>query len=174
VTAARWAIGVAVVIGALGANSSDGVRAGPGHEDGKVELYVSDFHVHAEGDAQRAHAVLVDRDSGTPAPGFDVTLSATGQGRTVGPVVLAGDAEGNYTALVELDPGAWTVTIDAEQGGSATPANATTQTFTVEVVAGGDSEDGGSSTRTLFVAAGAVAVVLAAAFGLRRRLRAAA
>jgi hypothetical protein len=143
----------------------------PRHEDGKVELYVSDFHVHPDGDAQRVHAILVDRDSGTPAPGFEVTMTATARGTTVGPIELTSDDEGNYTARVELDRGTWTVTIDARQGGSATPAKATTQTFTIVVDDGEGDAGGGTTWRAVLLAGAGVAAVVAVAFVLRRRSR---
>ena len=160
----------AIVLAASGAPRGDVAGLQPRHEDGQVELYVSDFHVHPEGDAQRAHATVVDRDSGTPAPGFDVTMTATGRGTTVGPIALTSDDEGNYTAVVELEPGSWTVTIRAQQGGSATPAKASSGTFTIEV-GNGDADGASTAWRTALLSGGGAALAIAVFLVLRSRSR---
>jgi hypothetical protein len=108
------------------------------HEDGKVELYAAELEVTWTDGHHHVHAVVVDRDSGDSAHGFDVVFSANSDnaGR-VGPVKLVDSPDGHYEGLVNLSPGKWQITLDLSQGDSVIPATASARAFKVSVNADG-------------------------------------
>jgi hypothetical protein len=66
------AVLIALVVGAPPAT---------GHEDGQVQLYAAEMTVTPDSDGQRIDVLLVDLDSGSPAPGFAAGVTGIGPAR---------------------------------------------------------------------------------------------
>jgi hypothetical protein len=86
------------------------------HTAGKVQLWLDRIALHSEGGRDWTVSVdLVDADSGTPQPGFDVTLEGNDDaGHSLAPVVLTDAGGGAYTGKVAVDPGKWSLTVRAQ------------------------------------------------------------
>jgi hypothetical protein len=105
VLAALLALGVVFGAGPAGA-----------HAGGRAELYLADFRLEpAQPAGWTVQAVVSDRDSGKPLPGFDVKVTGTSpSGSVFGPVALADPgARGRYTATITPPAGQWALTVDA-------------------------------------------------------------
>jgi hypothetical protein len=93
-----------------------GAEPAGAHAGGRAELYLADFRVEPALPASwTVHAVLSDRDSGKPLPGFDVMVTGTGpSGSAFGPVALTDpDARGRYGGTITPSAGQWALTVDA-------------------------------------------------------------
>ena len=102
--------GVAVVLlAALAAPAS-------AHSGGRVQLYVDHLGLHsAGGDEWEVSVVIVDADSGTPQPGFDVAAEGTDEaGHRAGPMPLTDRGEGRYTGPLTATAGKWEIGIRAD------------------------------------------------------------
>jgi hypothetical protein len=86
------------------------------HTAGKVQLWLDRIALHSEGGRDWTVSVeLVDADSGTPQPGFDVTVEGSdGAGHSLAPVVLTDASGGRYTGKLAVDPGKWSLTVRAQ------------------------------------------------------------
>jgi hypothetical protein len=78
-----------------------------------AQPYVAAFNVSPAGNSTWNVAVrLVDRDSGSPAPGFGVSLHGMGPaGAMVDHLALADQGNGQYTAAASAAPGTWQFTV---------------------------------------------------------------
>jgi hypothetical protein len=121
------------------------------------------------------HAIVVDRDSGKPLPGFVVELTGSNSsGATLGPLTLSDPAlRGDYTATVNPPPGTWTMTIDAKGlpgGAEGVPLKTTVKvrladgvaSSTVSHAATPPGDGGGRFVAPMVVAMAAACLVLAA------------
>ena len=95
---------------------------GPGpaaaHSGSRAQLYLADLQIEpAQPAGWAVHALITDRDSGKPLPGFDVRLTGTSpSGERFGPVVLEDpQTRGDYSGTVTATPGRWSVTVDARE-----------------------------------------------------------
>jgi hypothetical protein len=86
------------------------------HSGGRIQLFVDRLGLHASGGNGWVVSVeMVDADSGTPAPGFDVIAEGTGDGgHSAGPVTLTDQGSGQYSGLLKAAPGTWDLAIRAE------------------------------------------------------------
>lgn len=122
------------------------------HSAGRVQLLVSklDFRPVAPGAGSGVvvSADLIDRDSGEPAAGFAVSVTAQdAQGATAGPVTLTDPrGTGRYEGRLAIGPGSWTVTARAEQGTSAVPALGSAKAAGVTVDQSGTVRTGAQET----------------------------
>ena len=95
------------------------------HTAGKVQLWLDRIALHSEGGRDWTVSVdLVDADSGTPQPGFDVTVEGNDDaGHSLAPVVLTDAGGGAYTGKVAVDPGKWSLTVRAQSRPGGSPAS---------------------------------------------------
>ena len=86
------------------------------HSGGRIQLFVDRLGLHSTGgDAWTVSVGMVDADSGTPAPGFDVIAEAHDDGgHSVGPLTLTDQGTGQYSAPLTATPGKWELAIRAE------------------------------------------------------------
>src|SRR3954468_9663249 len=86
------------------------------HAGGRIQLFVDRLGLHsAGGNDWEVSVMLVDADSGTPQPGFDVVAEAADDaGHPAGPVALADHGVGRYSGRLAAAPGNWNLTIRAE------------------------------------------------------------
>ena len=86
------------------------------HSGGRLQLFVDRLGLHSTGgDGWTVSVGMVDADSGTPAPGFDVIVSATDDGgHSAGPVTLTDQGTGQYSGPLTAAPGKWEVAIRGE------------------------------------------------------------
>ena len=86
------------------------------HAGGRIQLFVDRLGLHSTGgDAWTVSVGMVDADSGTPAPGFDVIAQATDDGgHSVGPVTLSDQGTGQYSGPFTAPAGKWELSIRAE------------------------------------------------------------
>ena len=109
------AVLVALGVGAVGVMS--GAPPAGAHAGGRAQLYLADFRVEPAGsDGWTVQALISDRDSGRPLPGFAVTVTGTSpSGSVFGPVALADPgARGRYGATITLPAGPWALRVDAQ------------------------------------------------------------
>jgi hypothetical protein len=109
----RFLAGVAVVLvhGLVFGAAPAGAHAG-----GRAELYLVAFRVEpAQPTGWTVRALVSDRDTGKPLPGFDVKLTGTSpSGSAFGPVALTDpDARGRYGGTISPSVGQWALTVDA-------------------------------------------------------------
>ncbi len=109
------------VLGALGVGAVGvlvfGAPPAGAHAGGRAQLYLADFRVEPAGsDGWTVQALISDRDSGRPLPGFAVTVTGTSpSGSVFGPVALADPgARGRYGATITLPAGPWALRVDAQ------------------------------------------------------------
>lgn len=87
------------------------------HAGGRAQLYLASLVLAPETDGWSVAAQLRDLDSGRPEPGFRVTVSGrTAAGEVLEPLELVdGNGEGLYQAHLMAPPGAWTLSVRAEE-----------------------------------------------------------
>src|SRR5688572_27902569 len=109
-TSLRWG---AVVALALASMSTIPASV---HTAGKEQLWLDRIALHSDGGRDWTVSVdLVDADSGTPEPGFDVTVEGSDDaGHSLAPVALTDAGGGSYTAKLAVDPGKWSLTVRAQ------------------------------------------------------------
>lgn len=85
------------------------------HSGGRVQLWPQSFTMTAADAGWRIDLVLIDRDSGTKATGFGVTVNGVDPSQArFGPMTLTALANGAYTGTVTgIEAGPWTVTVVA-------------------------------------------------------------
>jgi hypothetical protein len=152
------AAGVAIaVLVALAAPAS-------AHSGGRVQLYVDRLGLHsAGGDAWEVSVVIVDADSGSPQPGFDVAAEATDEaGHRAGPVALPDQGAGRYTGPLTAAPGKWEVVIRAETLPGGLPGVPLRKVYSLVFEPGKDLAVGAPASRRSR-SGGGLAVPLAAA-----------
>ncbi|HEV3364487.1 MAG TPA: hypothetical protein VG795_10185, partial [Acidimicrobiia bacterium] len=139
--------------------------AAPGwaHSGGRVQLFVDRLNLHSvEGNDWTVSVTLVDADSGTPAPGFDVVAEADA---TKGTVTLSDDGAGHYSAPFTAPPGERDIAIRAETQPGGTPGVPLRKVYSVVLEPGKDVAIGAGSGRSGFgLAVPAVALALTGAF----------
>ena len=98
---------------AAGVTSAQPARA---HSGGRVELFVDRIELQSHGgDAWTVAVGLIDADSGSPQPGFDVTVEAAGaSGGSTGPVLLRDEGGGRYAGPLSARPGGSELVVRAE------------------------------------------------------------
>lgn len=152
--------------------------AAPGwaHSGGRVQLFVDRLNLHSvEGNDWTVSVTLVDADSGTPAPGFDVVAEADA---TAGTLTLTDDGAGHYSAPFTAPPGERDIAIRAETQPGGTPGVPLRKVYSVVLEPGKDVAIGAGSGRSGFdLAVPAVSLALTGAilgwFLVSRRRRSA-
>ena len=110
----RWPALVGLL--ALAAGWLAGASPAVAHAGSRAQLYLADLRLEpAPPGGWMVHAVLTDRDSGQPLPGFDVEITGTSpSGYRFGPVALRDPrSRGEYSAAVAPESGPWSITVDA-------------------------------------------------------------
>jgi hypothetical protein len=152
------------------------------HSGGRLQLFVDRLALHSGGgDDWTVSLILVDADSGTLAPGFDVGAEVTDAGgRSAGAAALTDHGGGEYTGRLTAAPGRWQVAIRAATlpGGVAGVPLRKTYDVTLEpgkdVTVGGRAPGGSHGPGTgiaLPLAAGVILAVIAGWLLLGRRRR---
>ena len=149
------------------------------HSGGRIQLFVDRLGLHSTGgDAWTVSVGMVDADSGTPAPGFDVIAEAHDDGgHSVGPVTLTDQGTGQYSAPVTASPGKWEVAIRAETLPGGPPGVPLRKVYPLVLEPGrdvsiGDRPPGGSGVGLAVPVASAVATLaIVGWFFLSRRRR---
>ena len=68
------------------------------HSGGRIQLFVDRLDLHStSGNGWVVSVGMVDADSGTPAPGFDVIAEGNGDRGHSGPVTLTDQGTGQYS-----------------------------------------------------------------------------
>ena len=108
------------------------------HTGARAQLFVSGFRVEPAGDGWVAKAKLIDYDSGTAAPGFDVSLTGTSSsGEQLPPTpLLDPNAIGEYSARIAPRPGSWSFAVNAQEIPGAAEAVPVRRTFGVTLTPG--------------------------------------
>lgn len=145
------------------------------HSGGRVQLFVDRLNLHSvAGNDWTVSVTLVDADSGTPAPGFDVAAEAD----TAGTLTLSDHGAGHYSAPFTATPGKRDIAIRAETQPGGTPGVPLRKVFSVVLEPGKDVAIGTGSGRSGFgPAVPAVSIAVTAAvlgwFLVSRRRRSA-
>ena len=161
---------VLAVVGTSALTGLLGSAVASAHNAGRVELLVTNLGFTPMGHGLMVRADLIDRDSGAPAAGFAIDVSARGgDGAAAGPVTLSDSSgTGHYEGMLSVGAGSWTITAKAEQGTSALPALGSTRTTSVKLDERGaltqGSHRGGSDTGVWVALAAGAAVLLVGAF----------
>ena len=110
------------------------------HSGGRIQLFVDRLGLHASGGNGWVVSVeMVDADSGTPAPGFDVIAEGTGDGgHSAGPVTLTDQGSGQYSGLLKAEPGTWDLAIRAETVPGGPPGVPLRKTYALALEPGKD------------------------------------
>ncbi|MGH9041204.1 MAG: hypothetical protein ACRDZ3_13340 [Acidimicrobiia bacterium] len=159
--------------------------AGPAlaHSDGRVQLWVDRLALQPGAGIDWTLTVdMVDADSGTPQPGFDVAVEGRDEaGHSFAPVLMTDAGRGRYTAQVAADPGRWSMDLRGDSLPGGTPGVPLRKSYSMVLEAGKDltietaaSPGGGSGSGGIGsgVLVGAVfAVVVGAGLILARRRR---
>lgn len=156
--------------------------AGPalGHSDGRVQLWVDRLALHAgTGIDWTLSVAVVDADSGTPQPGFDVAVQGRDEaGHSFGPLLMTDSGRGRYTAQLAADPGRWSLDLQADSLPGGVPGVPLRKTYPLVLEAGQDvtiesaSPGGSGSGIGSGLLVGALsAVVVGGGFVLARRRR---
>ena len=170
-----------VVIGAGLAVTALAALPAPGwaHSGGRVQLFVDHLGLHSTGgDGWTVSLEMVDADSGTPAPGFDVVAEATGdRGQSAGPVILTDGGAGRYSGLLTAAPGKWQFTIRAASLPGGTPGVPLRKVYPLVLEPGKDvsvraTPPGGGGLGLLPVASAVGTAAIVGWFVLSRRSRA--
>lgn len=146
------------------------------HSGGRVQLFVDRLNLHSvAGNDWTVSVTLVDADSGTPAPGFDVAAEAD---TAAGTLTLSDHGAGHYSAPFTATPGKRDITIRAETQPGGTPGVPLRKVFSVVLEPGKDVAIGAGSGRSGFgLAVPAVSIAVTAAilgwFLVSRRRRSA-
>ncbi len=150
------------------------------HSNGRVQLWVDRLVLHSVGgDNWTVSVTMVDADSGTPQPGFDVAVDGHDDtGHALGPVLLADGRDGGYTAPLKAAPGRWSVDVRADTLPGGVPGVPLRKSYPVVLEPGkdvsidssapGGSGSGGGSAPVLMMA---VAAAAAGVLLLARRRR---
>jgi hypothetical protein len=149
------------------------------HSGGRIQLFVDRLGLHATGgNAWTVSVGMVDADSGTPAPGFDVIAEATDDGgHLAGPVTLTDQGTGQYSGPLTAPPGKWEFAIRAETLPGGAPGVPLRKVYPVVLepgkdVAVGARPPGGSGVGLAVPVASAVATLaIVGWFFLSRRRR---
>ena len=148
------------------------------HAGGRIQLFVDHLGLHATGgNAWTVSVGLVDADSGTLAPGFDVIAEASdSSGHLAGPVTLTDQGAGQYSGAVTAAPGKWEFAIRAETLPGGAPGVPLRKVYPVVLepgkdVAFGGKPPGGSGIGLAVPVASAVATVAVVAWFLVSRRR---
>ena len=151
VTAAGSALAVLVAL----------ATPGWAHSGGRVQLFVDRLNLHSvAGNDWTMSVTLVDADSGTPAPGFDVVAEAD----PAAPLTLSDRGAGQYSASFTAPPGKKDIAIRAETQPGGTPGVPLRKVYSVVLEPGKDVALGAGSGRSGFgLAVPAVSIAIAAA-----------
>jgi hypothetical protein len=104
------------------------------HAGGRAQLYVASANVSPGSGGWSVAAVVRDLDSGAPAPGFGVEITASGPAGALAPVTLADDGDGRYeSALPGLTDGSWAMTVRAFEIPGGNAALSVQRTWTVSL-----------------------------------------
>ena len=140
-------IRTAGVVGAGFAVAVMAALAAPGwaHSGGRVQLFVDRLSLHSvAGNDWTVSVMLVDADSGTPAPGFDVIAEATaGTGSSAGKVTLTDHGGGRYSGPFTAAPGKRDIAIRAETQPGGTPGVPLRKVYSLVLEPGKDVAVGG-------------------------------
>lgn len=116
--------------------------AGPalGHSDGRVQLWVDRLALHPGAGIDWTLSVdMVDADSGTPQPGFDVAVEGRDEaGHSFGPVLMTDSGRGRYTAALAAHPGRWSLDLRADSLPGGTPGVPLRKSYPLVLEAGKD------------------------------------
>lgn len=167
---------LAVVAGALLATGGLALPA-DAHMGGKIQLFLKDLKVENTGAGYDMTAVLVDRDSGSVATGFQTTVrGASADGKSFPETKMTPEQGGIYRLGVPAEAGDWTLTLrsvgipgtdDAvplvEQKRISFPAAGAVEAAPAPSERSGSTDDGGSSSAGAIV--GLLAVVALAGVG---------
>ncbi|HEV3364761.1 MAG TPA: hypothetical protein VG795_11620 [Acidimicrobiia bacterium] len=141
------------------------------HSEGRVQLFVDRLSLHSvAGNDWMVSLKLVDADSGTPAPGFDVFAEADG-----GAVTLTDQGGGRYSAPFSAAPGKRDLAIRAETVPGGTPGVPLRKVYSLllepgkDVSVGGAGSGGSGAGLALPVASAASAAIVAWFLVSRRR-----
>ncbi|HKY75940.1 MAG TPA: hypothetical protein VJS45_07365, partial [Acidimicrobiia bacterium] len=146
------------------------------HSGGRVQLFVDRLTLHSvAGNDWTVSVTLVDADSGTPAPGFDVVAEAD---PAAGTLTLSDHGAGHYSAPFTAAPGKKDIAIRAETQPGGTPGVPLRKMYSVVLEPGKDVAIGAGSGRSgVGLAVPAVSTAIAAAilgwFLVSRRRRSA-
>ncbi len=146
------------------------------HSGGRVQLFVDRLNLHSvAGNDWTVSVTLVDADSGTPAPGFDVVAEADA---AAGTLTLSDHGAGHYSAPFTAAPGKRDIAIRAETQPGGTPGVPLRKVYSVVLEPGKDVAIGAGSGRSGFgLAVPAVSIAVTAAilgwFLVSRRRRSA-
>jgi hypothetical protein len=152
------------------------------HSGGRVQLFVDRLALHPTGGNDwTVSLIMVDADSGTLAPGFDVAAEAIDSaGHSAGATPLADHGGGEYTGRLTAAPGKWEVAIRADTLPGGVVGVPLRKTYDVTLEPGKDVALGGRAPArrqgsgtgvALPLVAGAVLAVIAGwlLFGRHRR-----
>jgi len=165
----------AVLIGAGLVVAVLGLVAAPAsaHSGGRIQLFVDHLTLHPlAGNDWTVSVSLVDADSGSPAPGFDVSAESGGPG-----VTLTDEGSGRYTGPLKAQPGQHDVAIRAETLPGGPPGVPLRKVYSVDLqpgkdIAFGATAPGKSASRLFLPVASALATAAIIAWflvGRRRR-----
>lgn len=153
------------------------------HSNGRVQLWVDRLVLHSTGgDNWTVSVSMVDADSGTPQPGFDVGVDGRDDlGHALGPLLLTDGGAGEYAAPLTAAPGQWSVDVRADTlpgGVRGVPLRKTYPVFlepgkdvSIDSSAPGGSGSGGGSAPVLMMMVAAAAVAAVLLLARRRRPR---
>ena len=163
--------GAALLVAVLAALATPGW----GHSNGRVQLFVDRLSLHSvAGNDWTVSVELVDADSGTPAPGFDVIAEAPG-----GAVTLADQGGGKYSGPFNTAPGERDIAIRAETVPGGTPGVPLRKVYSVvlepgkDVAIGARGSGGARAGFVLPVVSALATAAIVAWFLVSRRRRAA-
>src|SRR2546426_640169 len=152
------------------------------HSGGRVQLFVDRLGLHsAGGNDWTVSVIMVDADSGSPQPGFDVVAEGRDQaGHSAGPVPLTDLGGGQYSGpLAAAPPGNWEIVVRAETLPGGAPGGPLRKAYplvleprkdvAVGAQATGRARSGGGTGLRLLVAVAAAVVVGLFILGRRRR-----
>jgi hypothetical protein len=152
------------------------------HSGGRVQLLVDRLGLHSTaGNDWTVSVTLVDADSGSPQPGFDVVAEGNDQaGHSAGPVPLADGGGGQYSgSLAAAPPGNWEIVVRAETLPGGVPGVPLRKAYPLVLQPGQDvaigppaagrARSGGGMGLRLLVAVAAAVVVGLLILGRRRR-----
>ena len=151
------------------------------HSGGRIQLFVEHLGLHSTGgDTWTVSVGMVDADSGSQAPGFDVIAQASdSSGHEAGPVTLTDQGAGQYSGAVTAAAGKWEFAVRAETVPGGPPGVPLRKVYPVVLepgkdVAFGGKAPGGSGIGLAVPTASAVATVaIVAWFFVSRRRRSA-
>ena len=145
------------------------------HSGGRVQLFVDRLNLHSvAGSDWTVSVTLVDADSGTPAPGFDVVAEAVGRA-----VTLTDQGGGQYSGPLSAAAGKRDIAIRAENVPGGTPGVPLRKVYSLvlepgkDVVIGAGTPGRSGAGLALPVASAVAIAAIVAWFLLSRRRRSA-